>query len=290
MSAIGIGITLGVCVWIILAVRGSFFRVDEGHVAVLTRFGAALRVGGGRPKTFGAGLHRKLPWDRPIVVSMMEQTLDLGGEAGGRAVMAEDGTVLRFDSILRYQPVEEELGRFLFDLSAPLDHVTHLFTCLLRNSIASFSAAADQVADPLLGQEGSYALIRRERHRLNDDIERLAKEQIGDRYGVRFNAVDLTDILPPDELADALNAVTQARADAEARYFRAEAEARQRVLAAGRGVQIAEHRATAVATEIGALGDALGELAASGTLHHYVERRRAEVYSEARTLYLKGRI
>ncbi len=282
MLAIGVAIGLGV--WIFIAIKRSFFRVDEGHVAVLTRFGAA--IGGEHPKTFGPGLHGKLPWDRPIVVSIMEQTLELSGQSQGRTAMASDGTVLRIDSILRYQPIEAQLGRFLFELRAPIEHITHLFTCLLRNTIANFDARAQQTADPL-DQGGAYAVIRRERHRLNKEIEQMAREEIGDRYGVRFSAVDMTDILPPDELADALNAVIYARTDAEAHYFRAEADCRQRVIGAERGISIATRRAEAIETEIRTLGAALAGLEREGTLDDYVERRRAEVLAESRTLYLK---
>lgn len=300
------GLIAGLAVWGLLMLRKCFFRVDEGHIAVLTRFGAALTVPDKHDvlATYGPGLHGKLPWDHPIVISMMEQTLDLSGQAGGRSAMADDGTVLRFDSILRYRPVEEGLSRFLFELRAPLEHITHLFTCLLRNAIANFApserppvitesattgtpVSAALAAVSSLDSGGSYAVIRRERRRLNAEIEMLARERIGDRYGVRFSAVDLTDILPPDELADALNAVMQARADADARYFRAEADCRQRVLAAHRGVEIAARRAEAHETEIRTLGAALGELEQAGSLADYVSRRRAEVLAEARTLYLK---
>jgi regulator of protease activity HflC (stomatin/prohibitin superfamily) len=230
----------------------------------------------------------KIPWDRPIVVSVMEQTLELSGQAGGRTAMASDGTVLRIDSILRYRPIESELGRFLFGLRAPIEHITHVFTCLLRNAIAGFAPDGRAAASTdFLDQGGAYAVIRRERQRLNREIEQMAREHIGDRYGVRFSAVDMTDILPPDELADALNAVIYARTDAEAQYFRAQGDCRQRVIAAERGIAIASSRAQAIETEIRTLGTALGALEAEGTLDEYVERRRSEVLSESRTLYLK---
>jgi regulator of protease activity HflC (stomatin/prohibitin superfamily) len=227
------GIVIGLALWGLYALKKSFFRVEEGHVAVLTRFGAALLAhadgkSGEGLRTFGPGLHGKLPWDHVIHVPMMEQTIDLSGQTGGRSAMADDGTVLRFDSILRYHPVEQGLSRYLFELKAPIEHITHLFTCLLRYAIANFepSAAAQGPVDEgstslaTLDAGGSYAVIRRERRRLNGEIEQMARSQIGDRYGVQFSAVDLADILPPDELADALNAVIHARSDADAQFFR----------------------------------------------------------------------
>lgn len=279
-----IGFAVGTA--IILARLGfaSFFRVEQGHLAVLTRFGRALEKAPGRLKTFEPGLHRKWPWDHVHVVPIKEQSVDLSGETGGRTAMAEDGTTLRFDSILRHVPVEAELHHFLFGLRSPMDHVTGLFTCLLRNEIANFRAPVPSPADE---EAGSYALIRRERRLLNQRIEDFCRTQIGERYGVRFNAVDLTDILPPDELADALNAVIQSRAEADAMYARAQSECQQQVLASERGVEIAKARAKAVETEIDALAGFLRELDEKGTLQMYVDRRRAEVLAESKTFYLK---
>jgi len=276
-----IGIVIGLSLYAAFIATKCFFRVDEGHVAVLTSFGAAVH-NGERLQTFPPGLHRKLPWQHVHLVPTMEQSVDLSGEDGGRTAMAEDGTVLRLDSILRYAPVDRALDKYLFGLRAPIDHVTGLFTCLLRNEIANFRPAAAN--DDSIG---SYALIRRERRELNRRIEEFCAAKIGERYGVRFHAVDLVDILPPDELAHALNAVIQARSEADAAYARAESEAQQKSLAAERGVEIARARAQAVETEIETLAKFLSDLEQQQTLSLYVSRRRAEVTSEAKALYLK---
>lgn len=286
------GVLIGLAAYGAWTASRCFFRVDEGHLAVRTTFGAAETVGDGteRLRTWGPGLHTKAPWQTVITVPMMEQNLDLAGEEGGRTAMAEDGTILRFDSILRYVPVEAELARFLFGLRNPREHVTGLFTCMLRNEIANFRApegSAVPARFDFAAQAGSYALIRRERQLLNEHIERFCREQIGNRYGVRFNAVDLSDILPPDELADALNAVIHARTEAETRYLRAEGECQQRVLSAEKGVEIARARASAVETEMGAMAQHLGTLKSQGALALYVARRRAEVLSEARAVFVK---
>ncbi len=289
-----IGFALGFGLYFAYMLTQCFFRVKEGHLGVVTVFGAAQKSADGKTlRTYRPGLHFKRPWERVITVSMMEQNLDLSGQDGGSSAMTEDGTVLRIDSMLRYEPVEAELEEFLFGMESPNDHITGLFTCLLRNEIANFrlpagrDLATESTRFDFATQSGSYALIRRERGLLNERIAQFCRSQIGDRYGVRFNAVDLTDILPPDELADALNAVIHAHTDAEARYFRAEGESQQRILAAERGVKIATARSLAVETEIRKLGEFLGELARAGNLPAYVGRRRSEVLSEARMVYMK---
>ena len=295
-----IGIAAGLAVYMVLVLYRCSFKVEEGYLAVLVAFGKAETVPGKKKvlKTYGPGLHWKKPWQRDVQVSMKEQTLDLNREEGGGTAMADDGTILRLDSFVRYVPVKEELYEFLFGLERPLDHITGLFTCLLRNEIANFRGRDDirvkvgtneslTMRFDFARQAGSYALIRRERRLLNEHIETFCRQRIDDRYGVRFNAVDLADILPPDELADALNAVIQAHSEADAHLHRAEGECQQRILAAERGVAIATARSRAIEIEIQKLASYLEDLDRSGVLGAYVARRRLEVTSESRTLFLK---
>ena len=290
-----IGILVGVVAYCVYLLARCYFRVEQGYLAVLTSFGAAVKDGP-RLVTYGPGLHFKWPWQRVHHVAMMEQSLELSGEEGGRTAMTYDGTILRFDSILRFQPVPSELEHFLFGLKSPHEHITGLFTSLLRNEIANFHPPArtggDQEdgmkEDALKASGGAYAQIRRERALLNQRIEEFCRTQIGQRYGVQFNAVDLTDILPPDELADALNAVINTQTEAESLYSHAEADTRQQVVAAEHGVEIAKARGLATEREINTLGDVLAGLHADGTLADYVGRRRAEVISQSKTLYMRS--
>lgn len=283
------GLIIGVVVAVLWSFRASSVRVPEGHIAVLTSFGAAEREQGGGLKTRPPGLLLKWPWQKVVLVSMMEQTIELAGE-GAIRTMAADGTALRLDAALRYQPNRAMLEEFLFGLQHPLEHVSTLFTCLLRNELANVQAApapaAHSVSSALPEEAGSYALIRRERGLLSSRIADFCKARIGDEHGIEFKAVDLTDILPPDELRDALNAVMQARSAAEAHHYRAESECRQRVLEARQGVSIARARASAAAEELETLGKALSTLQDKGVLQDYVRRRKAEVLAESRLLYV----
>jgi regulator of protease activity HflC (stomatin/prohibitin superfamily) len=293
------GIVLGLALWAVLLLYRSSFRVDEGHLAVLVSFGKVEHVAKtvdsekSALKSYGPGVHVKWPWQRALTVSMKEQMLDLHREEGGGTAMADDGTILRLDSSVRYVPVEAELYEFFFGLERPLEHITGLFTCLLRNEIANFRGAVHSDEASLSRrfdfsqQAGSYAIIRRERKLLNERIESFCRTKIDHHYGVRFNAVDLADILPPDELADALNAVISAQSEANALLHRAEGECQQRILAAERGVSIAKARAAAIELEIKKLAGFLDELEQKAVLDTYVARRRSEVMSESRTTFLK---
>jgi regulator of protease activity HflC (stomatin/prohibitin superfamily) len=270
------------------------FQVQEGHLAVLISFGKALHSGQKQQlKTFGPGLHLKWPWQVVHDVSVMEQMIDLSGEEGGTTAMASDGTMLRLDSKLRFTPLEDHLYHYLFSMERPIEHVKGLFICLLRNEIANFdqqdTRTDKEALVPYLPnvRVGSYAAIRRERRLLNQHIQEFCKTQIGDRYGVRFDGVDLTDILPPDELAHALNGVMNAQSEAQRLLAQTEAECEQRMLAANKGLAIARARAKAVEDEIGTMAGLLTELQRNGTLDLYIDRRRGEVYADARLSYMK---
>ena len=277
------GLLVGAVAFVLYVSVRAVFRVDEGHVAVLTTFGAAETVPGdhARLRTFGPGLHFKLPWSKALRVSLKERNLDLSGQTA----MGADGTVLTFDSILRFSPKKEELNQFLFELARPLEHMNGLFTSLLRTEIADLKAQGDTSAETA---GGSYGVVRRYRRELNERIDAFARKALADRYGVAFSAIDLTDIHPPEELASALNAVIHAQTDAETRFAHAEADCQQRLLAAQRGVQIAQQQATAAEQEIAELALHLERLQVQGTLDAYVERRRVEVLSQSRTLFLRS--
>jgi len=289
---ITLGIVLGLGGYAVLLFLRCLFRVEEGHRALLSSFGALAVDGRGQARTYGPGLHRKLPWQIVHSISIMEQNLDLSTQEGGRTAMTEDGTVLRFDSVLRYTPIESQLERYVFGIRSSREHIAGLFASLLRNEIANIrTPPAERERTPLSlelpAEAGSYATVRRERQQLNGRIAEFCRDHLGDHYGIEFRAVDLTDMLPPDELADALNAMMRAHSEAQANFARAEASCSQRVLAAERGVEIARSSAGAVEEEMNQLASYLSDMHHGGTLDLYVRRRRAEVFSESRAVFIR---
>lgn len=283
-----IGLCIGVALFVAWKARESFFRVEEGQVGVVLRFGAALQGPDGKLALAGPGFHLKWPFDEVKVVSLREQLLTLGTEAQAEHAMLNDGTVIRLQSMLRYTPRRDGLKDYVFGLNHRREHVATLFSSLLRNEIANVKAPPSSTPAGAMPEEnGSFALVRRDRGLLNRRIADFARQAFGERYGIDFHSVDVTDIHPPDELADALNAVISARAEADAARFRAQSECAQRVLAAEQGVKIASARAEAAEAEVDELGRHLGTLHETGVLPAYVARRKAEVLAESRTLFVK---
>lgn len=278
---LGIGVGLGAAS--LLGAYFCVFRVEEGYTAVLTSFGKALFADPEkkRLRTWGSGLHWKYPWHRVYRVSLMERILDMSGREGGRTAMTEDGTILRLDLKLRYRVTVDSLYTFLFHFKNPIDQIKGRFSGLLRDAIANFRGGSE--TESLV----SYDRIRSDLRSLNHQVESFCRRDLSEHYGVEFKAVDLTDILPPDELADALNAVINTQTEMQSQYARAEADCQQRVLAAEKGVEIAKAKAQAVETDILTIGQFLAELLKNGTLGKYVERRRAEVHFGARSVFYR---
>jgi regulator of protease activity HflC (stomatin/prohibitin superfamily) len=277
------GLTIGLILYVVWMSKDAGFRVEEGQVAVVKAFGAA-KHDDGRLRVWPPGFHWKWPWEEVAIVSLREQALELSGEHGGQTVMADDGTLLRVDSTLRYEPLREGLSRFLFATRAPVEHLTGLLTCILRNEVANLRPSVGEAREDDLG---AYALLRQGRRLLNQRINEFGREILAQRYGIRFVAFDLVDIHPPDELADSLNAVIHARIEAQAMFARAVSESQKYLLAAREGVAIAKTKASAVEIEIRELGRHLSTLEEQGMLEHYVARRLDEVLSESKTVYLK---
>lgn len=279
------GVMIGLVTVLIYLVAKSSYSVDAGCIAILTSFGK-LRFVDEKKRilaTYGPGFHFKWFWERITILSMMEQCLDLTAESEGITAMAKDGTVLKINCRLRYFLVQNELYDFLFRTRDAEEHLKEIFICLLRSEIAGFSSPQASV----LTDSSSYAQIRQERRVLNNELEIIFKAKIYSSYGIKFQSVDLLNILPPEELALALNAVVNAQSEAEALLSRAEAECEQRIISAEKGVEIAVAKSSATEIEVTTIGCYLKELKEKGKLADYVERRKAEIFHDVKNAFIK---
>jgi regulator of protease activity HflC (stomatin/prohibitin superfamily) len=285
-----IGILIGLLLTMLWKLKDCFFKVDEGYVALVTRFGAVHRASDRQLKLYQSGLHTKWSFEEIHLVSLREHLVALGESQGAEPMMLNDGTVVRIEAKLRYAPLTSELEHYVFGLQHRKEHVQSLFSSLLRNEIANLKAPmSDESAGGLIRVEevsGSFSVLRRERQTLNQRIADFAAKHLGKGYGISFEGVDIVDLKPPEELAQSLNAVMSARTEADSIRFRAESDSAQRTMTAEQGVAIAKANAAAVEIEIETLGRHLKTLEQSGVLQAYVQRREAEIMSDARTVYV----
>ncbi|MBC7384951.1 MAG: SPFH domain-containing protein [Cryobacterium sp.] len=263
----------------LIALSRSYFRVEEGHAAILSIFGKIHRRNG-EMAVYSAGMHRKFPWEWVHEFSVMERVLGIREDSRELEVLVRDGTLLRMNPQVRFQFEAKQAELFVFGISKPIHHLREMFRSLIGNEIASFGKKDSE--------EGSYADIRRNRGELNEALRREFQGDVGNRYGIRFRAIDIAEILPPADLAQALNSVQRVEAEYDTLLKRIQAECEQKISGAEHGVEIAGMHAEAQEIEIGVLGGAIAQLEKEGTLDAYVSRRADEAASLSRTLFMKN--
>jgi|GEM_PF-562245 len=296
-----LGFLIGFFVFLILILSLScYFVVQEGYVGVLSTFGAVHFKNKQTLITYSAGIHFKWPWQKLHVINKMEQNIALKEDGLDASVIASDGTLLRIESILRLTPHPDFLAEYLLGIESPKEHLSSLFNCLVRSEIANFGWASKKEnhvylesflskdSMSLITPHSAYAVIKKQRIQLNQAIAQRCAQYIQTKYGVEFQSVDLINILPPDELVNALNAVLQSQNQMEALYAHTQSECEQKVLSAQHAVTIATHQADAIAIEIEQLGAYLQTLKHQGTLSAYIDRRKNEVLSASKTLFYKN--
>lgn len=275
LSGIALAVLAVAFIWLIR----SFYRVEEGHSAILTSFGKILRLSNKEPRIIGPGLHLKKPWQRVHEFSVMERLLPIREGEREVELLARDGTLLRLDPQVRFRFDTTRVESFVFGMKKPTSHLRELFRSLISAEIAHFGT--DDSPD------GSYAEIRRNRTHLQSRLQRECSDALEAKYGISFKSAEIAEILPPADLAQALNSAQKIEAENETLLNRFQAECEQQIAQAEHGVQIATMKASATENEINLLGGAINQLNSSGILTAYVKRRRDEVTSQAKTLYLK---
>jgi regulator of protease activity HflC (stomatin/prohibitin superfamily) len=278
-------------VWVLWT---SHFAVEEGHLAVLTRFGALVKAKNAgaqgtdsaeesSPHLFRPGPNWKFPWDKVHTFSTMERVIDLTGEEGGNSAMAADGTVIRLDSKIRFKPKKGNYYSYLFELREPMLHLRELFKGILHGEIACFANQSLSEMDFV----GSYSEIRRNRTRFNDQMDVACRDRAGSTYGIEFLGVDLIDIVPPQELETALNGIQKAKSEADTLYAKAEADARQKIEAAREGLEISRLKAQAKVRGYETLAKAIQNLDANGSFAAYHRHRKTELLGDAKLVFVQ---
>lgn len=275
-----LGITAAMGVLMLIAVAKAACRIEEGHAGVLTSLGR-IRLGSDKNiLLLGPGFHWKRPWEKLHEFSTMERVLGVREDDREVELLTRDGTLIRLDPQVRFSFNPERMTAFVFGIKRPMSHLRELFRGLMSEEIGRFGSENSE--------DGSFAEIRRQRKVLNTSLEKKFRDDLAEKYGVTFKAVEIAEILPPAELAQALNSVQKIEVENKTLLHRVSAECEQRVTAAEHGVHIEKMRAQAVEKEIAITSSALEQLQRKGVLTHYVKHRRDEATSLSKTLYLKS--
>lgn len=275
-----LGVLSAVSVLSIFALVKSVCRIEEGHAGVLTAFGKIRTQSEQSVYLLHAGFHWKFPWEKLHEFSTMERLLSVREDEREVELLTRDGTLIRLDPQIRFHFNPAQATAFIFGMKRPMGHLRELFRGLLSVEIGRFGGVNSE--------EGSFAEVRRQRRALNSSLQKNFERGLGTKYGITFKAIEIAEILPPAELAQALNSVQKIEVENKTLLHRVGAECEQRISSAEHGVHIEKLRAEAVEKEIVITSSALEHLQRKGVLTSYIKHRRDEATSLSKTLYLKS--
>lgn len=178
--------------------------VPQAHALVIERLGAYQG-------TWGVGLHFKVPFlDRVAKrVILKEQVVDFAPQP----VITKDNVTMRIDTVVYFQITDPKL--FAYGVERPIMAIENLTATTLRNIIGDL--------------ELDETLTSRE---LINTKMRASLDVATDPWGIKVNRVELKNIIPPQQIQDAMEKQAKAERERRAAVTQAEGEKTATVLVA----------------------------------------------------------
>ena len=190
---------------IILVVLVSCVRiVPQANALVVERLGAYLG-------TWHVGIHFLLPFIDRVAkrVLLKEQVVDFAPQP----VITKDNVTMRIDTVVYFQITDPKL--FAYGVENPIMAIENLTATTLRNIIGDL--------------ELDETLTSRE---LINTKMRASLDVATDPWGIKVNRVELKNIIPPQQIQDAMEKQAKAERERRAAVTQAEGEKTATVLVA----------------------------------------------------------
>lgn len=202
---------------LVVAVR-SIRIIPQAHTAIVERLGAYRA-------TWNVGFHFKVPFiDRVAkTVSLKEQVVDFDPQP----VITKDNVTMQIDTVIFYQITDPKL--FTYGVDRPLSAIENLTATTLRNIIG------DLELDETLTS----------RDTINTKMRAILDEAT-DPWGIKVNRVELKNIIPPQQIRDAMERQMKAERERRELILKAEGEKKSAILVAEGEKEAAILRADAI--------------------------------------------
>ena len=190
---------------IILYVIISCIRiVPQAHAFVIERLGAYQ-------DTWEVGLHLKVPVIDRVArrVLLKEQVADFPPQP----VITKDNVTMRIDTVIFFQITDPKL--YAYGVENPLNAIENLSATTLRNIIGDL--------------ELDETLTSRE---IINSKMRSTLDEATDPWGIKVNRGELKNIIPPQEIQDAMERQMKAERERRESVTRAEGEKKSTILVA----------------------------------------------------------
>jgi regulator of protease activity HflC (stomatin/prohibitin superfamily) len=162
-------------------------------------------------ETWDVGLHFKIPLIDKIAskVSLKERVIDFDPQP----VITEDNVTMQIDTVVYYQITDPKL--YAYGVENPLSAIENLTATTLRNIIG------DLELDETLTS----------RDVINTKMRSILDEAT-DKWGIKVNRVEVKNILPPEDIQEAMEKQMRAERERRESILRAEGEKRAAILIA----------------------------------------------------------
>ena len=150
--------------------------------------------------TWGVGIHFLVPFLDHIskVISMKEQVKDFDPQS----VITKDNVTMQIDTVIFFQVTDSKL--YAYGVENPISAIEYLSATTLRNIIGDLDLDATLTSRDII----------------NDKMRQILDEAT-DPWGIKVNRVEVKNILPPQDIREAME-----------RQMRAEREKREKILLA----------------------------------------------------------
>jgi regulator of protease activity HflC (stomatin/prohibitin superfamily) len=150
--------------------------------------------------TWGVGIHFLVPFIDHIskVISMKEQVKDFDPQS----VITKDNVTMQIDTVIFFQVTDSKL--YAYGVENPIAAIEYLSATTLRNIIGDLDLDATLTSRDII----------------NDKMRQILDEAT-DPWGIKVNRVEVKNILPPQDIREAME-----------RQMRAEREKREKILLA----------------------------------------------------------
>ena len=198
-------VILGILTIVVLGLILKNIRiVPQAHSFVIERLGIYKN-------TWAAGIHVKVPFIDKVSnnVLLKEQVADFEPQP----VITKDNVTMQIDTVVFFQITNPEL--YTYGVDDPIYAIQKLTATTLRNIVG--------------GLELDEALTSRDK--INQNMKEILDEAT-DPWGIKVNRVELKNILPPNDIQEAMEKQMRAEREKREKILTAEGEKKSAVLIA----------------------------------------------------------
>jgi regulator of protease activity HflC (stomatin/prohibitin superfamily) len=203
--------------------------------------------------TWHTGLHFKIPFVERIVkrVSLMEQIEDFAPQL----VITKDNVVMQVDTVVFYQITDPKL--YTYGAAEPIRAIQLLAATTIRNIIGELDLDQTLASRPYINAELRSVL-----------------DETTDHWGVKVNRVEIMNIVPPEEIQNAMEQQMRAERERRALVIAAEGQKASAIL-------VAEGEAEAIVKVQSATADGIKMINESNPSEAVLTLKSLEAFAKA---------